>query len=193
MELDRYLWTAALLLSLLWPSPGWTLLTDSGQKNCYDTAGETIGCPGAGQELSGQDGAYHLLPPVFADNGDSTVEDRHSHLIWMKSDDTVQRTWQEAADYCESLEIGSYVNWRLPTFPELLSLVDYGTTRPAIHRPFLCQDNGGYWTATEKAADTTMAGAVHCDAGADYWLVKTARLYVRCVHDGAEKQGGGGR
>ena len=159
-------------------------LTDSGQDACFDADGMVIACPEAGQNLAGQDGAYHLLPPAFADNGDGTVQDQRHQLIWMKEDDGILRTWQEASDYCDALATGSRVNWRLPTFPELLSLVDYGTTSPAIHSPFQCQDTGGYWTATVKSGDTAKAGAVDCDSGADYWLNRDARLYVRCVHDG---------
>ncbi len=39
-------------------------------------------CPRTGQPLYGQDAQYTLNPPHYADNGDGTVSDRVSGLMW---------------------------------------------------------------------------------------------------------------
>ncbi len=55
------------------------------------------------------------------------VTTSHNHLMWQDNSDVLHSTytWNAAIDYCESLSLGSYTDWRLPTQKELLSLVNY--------------------------------------------------------------------
>ncbi|MGC9366820.1 MAG: DUF1566 domain-containing protein [bacterium] len=98
----------------------------------------------------------------FQDNGDGTVTDLATGLMWQKADDGVGRNWEQALVYAESLELGGYDDWRLPNAHELQSIVDYtrslqATGSPAIDTVFICTeiiDEGGgtnygfYWTGT---------------------------------------------
>jgi len=68
----------------------------------------------------------------FKDNGDGTVTDIRTGLIWTKNanlpGDTM--TFHQAFDYIEGMNKGKYPNfgytdWRLPTLRELRSLIDY--------------------------------------------------------------------
>ena len=61
----------------------------------------------------------------FIDNGDSTVSDLATGLMWQKADDGIARDWQESLEYAEDLNLGSYDDWRLPNAKELQSIVDY--------------------------------------------------------------------
>jgi len=61
----------------------------------------------------------------FVDNGDGTVSDFATGLMWQKADDGTGRDWQEALSYAENLELAKYSDWRLPNAKELQSIVDY--------------------------------------------------------------------
>jgi len=77
----------------------------------------------------------------FVDNGDDTVSDLATGLMWQKADDGTGRDWQEALSYAENLELASHSDWRLPNAKELQSIVDYTrspqtTSSPAIDPVF---------------------------------------------------------
>ena len=99
----------------------------------------------------------------FIDNGDGTVSDLATGLMWQKADDGVGRDWEEALKYAEDLELSTYSDWRLPNAKELQSIVDYSrspqtTNSPAIDPIFATTEindpdgNPGqypfFWTST---------------------------------------------
>lgn len=75
----------------------------------------------------------------FVDNGDGTVTDLVTGLMWQKADDGTGRDWEESLEYAENLELATYSNWRLPNVKELQSIVDYSrspqTTQPPAIDP----------------------------------------------------------
>ena len=77
----------------------------------------------------------------FVENGDSTVSDLATGLMWQQTDDGIARDWQEALFYAEVSELAGYDDWRLPNAKELQSIVDYTrspqtTNSPAIDPVF---------------------------------------------------------
>ena len=67
----------------------------------------------------------------FADNGDGTITDYSTGLMWQKSDDGVARNWEDALAYAESLNLAGHDDWRLPNAKELESLVNYNQSPDA--------------------------------------------------------------
>jgi hypothetical protein len=64
----------------------------------------------------------------FTDNGDSTITDHATKLMWMKNDSKAGMNWQSALAYAQaknSAHYKGYSDWRLPTAKELQSIVDY--------------------------------------------------------------------
>ena len=61
----------------------------------------------------------------FVDNGDGTITDDATGLMWAQSDDGVELDWQDALAYAEASELGGYTEWRLPNVKELQDIVDY--------------------------------------------------------------------
>lgn len=61
----------------------------------------------------------------FVDNGDGTITDFATGLMWQKSDSREGLIWRDALHYSESLQLGGYDDWRLPNAKELQSIVDY--------------------------------------------------------------------
>lgn len=108
----------------------------------------------------------------FKDNGDGTITDAATGLMWMQEDNGNGVLWQEALRYAEEKEFAGYSDWRLPDAKELQSIVDYdrspGTTGTAAIDPvFECtgisneagdSDFPFYWTATTHANWSTMNG-----------------------------------
>jgi hypothetical protein len=64
----------------------------------------------------------------YTDNGDSTITDHATKLMWMKNDSKTGMNWQSALAYAQaknSAHYKGYSDWRLPTAKELQSIVDY--------------------------------------------------------------------
>lgn len=61
----------------------------------------------------------------FQDNGDGTITDWATGLIWTKDDSKKAMNWQEALRWAEELKVGLYSDWRLPSIKELQTIVDY--------------------------------------------------------------------
>lgn len=185
-SMRRVLLLGVVLLAapvMVWAAD-WEPLPDTGQTKCYDTIGNEMTCPeAAGQYLYGQDAQYQGAPPVYQDNGNETVTDLKSGLIWMKSDDGTPRTWQGAIDYCEGLDFAGQTDWRLPARFELDSIVDYGRFYPAIN-PVFCSRSSFYWSAAPYADDPVYAWGIYFNDGGDHWLDKINKYYVRCVRAG---------
>jgi hypothetical protein len=74
----------------------------------------------------------------FHDNGDGTVTDRATGLMWSKTDSRKGMNWQAALTWIEAKNAEKhlgYSDWRLPNAKELQSIVDY-TRAPAVtHSP----------------------------------------------------------
>lgn len=58
----------------------------------------------------------------FTDNGDGTVNDLSSGLIWQQADSIYALNWGGALSYCENLTLGGVDDWRLPDIKELFSI-----------------------------------------------------------------------
>ncbi len=61
----------------------------------------------------------------FVDNGNGTIMDSATGLMWQQSDSKKGMKWQEALKFAESLELAGHDDWRLPNAKELQSIVDY--------------------------------------------------------------------
>ncbi len=90
----------------------------------------------------------------YTDNGDGTITDNASGLMWMQDDLAVAVDWAEALALGESYEFAGYDDWRLPDVKELQSIVDYGGAYPAINQDYFhwtdleMNENYYYWTST---------------------------------------------
>lgn len=95
----------------------------------------------------------------FIDNGDGTITDTKSGLIWVKNPHTdlpdkfkERMIWKDAIQACKDLNFAGKKDWRLPTVEELRELVDYTRGKgdePAIDTKFFPDTKTNwYWTAT---------------------------------------------
>jgi hypothetical protein len=159
---------------------GESLLPSTGQTKCYDSAplsGDEIDC--ASTDFPGQDGSYQSGCPNegrFVDNGDGTVTDTCTGLMWQKDtadvngdgqvldDGSDHANWCDALAYCENLSFAGHVDWRLPNVRELQSIVDYGRFNPSIG-PVFGAFSFSYWSSTSFASFPRAAWLVSFDGG----------------------------
>ncbi len=94
----------------------------------------------------------------FEDNGDGTVTDHATGLMWAKADSSKPMDWPAALAWCENLDLAGHDDWRLPNAKELQSIVDYSRAPdaklasrrgPAIDPVFTVHDDESWaWTST---------------------------------------------
>jgi len=118
----------------------------------------------------------------FNDNGDDTITDRATGLMWSKADSGKGLNWEAALAWVQARNAGNYLghnDWRLPNAKELQSIVDYTrspdtTGSPAIHPLFHCSqitnENGQadypfYWSSTTHASLMAGGNAVYIAFG----------------------------
>jgi Protein of unknown function (DUF1566) len=183
-------------------------LPGTGQSKCYQAVSPYAEIPCAG---TGQDGAYSINPLSYTDNGNGTVTDNNTGLIWQKcsvgqnNDATCSGTatyfnWYKAsgtydASYnspsqsvCGDIRVSGYSDWRLPTKKELRSIVDYSIpypTRPTIVGAYFPNTvSSVYWSSTTVAAGPVVAWGVDFGDGLVSYYNKGDDFYVRCVRGG---------
>jgi hypothetical protein len=118
----------------------------------------------------------------FHDNGDGTITDRATGLMWSKADSGKGMNWEAALAWVQASNAEKYLghnDWRLPHAKELQSIVDYSrspdtTASPAIHPLFNCTqitneigqaDYPYYWTGTTHATALAGGAAVYVAFG----------------------------
>ncbi len=133
--------------------------------------GQTVANSTAGRD----DGALEVgtphASPRFSDNGDGTVTDNSTGLIWLADTNTGSKTWENALTYCNALANGtagltdgsSAGDWRLPNANELRSICHYEYNNPAISN----DAGSGQWTS---GAGSTFTGV---QTGGKYWSSTT--------------------
>jgi uncharacterized protein DUF1566 len=115
---------------------------------------------------------------VLSNWNSEAVLDRETGLVWEKLpgdtsgngivDNNDDKIWSEARHHCANKAVGGRQGWRLPSVPELASLLDpnipSGNRLPPGH-PFTKDDiqSAGYWSATASAGGTTNVWFVDFD------------------------------
>ncbi|NEX15358.1 MAG: hypothetical protein C1943_01660 [Halochromatium sp.] len=121
------------------------------------------------------------------DNGDGTVIDAATGLMWAKcsagqsgancSGRAYRMTWHGAFDHAEHATLAGYSDWRLPNRKELRSFYSYA-------------ERCGYWSSSPYAGDSNMAWFFGCNYDRedgqyvfDGYDSKTQAAEVRLVRD----------
>lgn len=173
-------------------------LVMTGQTTCYDTWGVEIDCPSVEEAFFGQDAQFSSRPFDFTDNGNGTVTDNVTQLIWQQVPSDRPYNWEDAQEYCENLSFAESIDWRTPSLKELFSISDFSTGSPYIDEVyFVLADtaefkNQQYWSSDYYEVETSQdpsssAFAVNHGTGhINYNLYgypgsAMTTKYVRCV------------
>lgn len=120
----------------------------------------------------------------------NAVTDTETGLTWQDDGNvTMKHIWTAAINYCESLELNGFQDWRLPNINELLSIVDRTKSEPAISTVFV---NVGYELSDATFSSTTEhsgafdgARSVRFVDGGSGPYPKNSSRFVRCVRGNA--------
>jgi hypothetical protein len=124
--------------------------------------------------------------PSFTDNGDGTITDLDTGLIWQQAEVLSPMSWDAALRYADTLALAGYSDWRLPNVKELQSLGDERLTLPSIDRKYFPDASASrYWTSTTLAKQSPRAWYLDFQFGIASYDDKTATLLVRCVRAGS--------
>lgn len=99
------------------------------------------------------------------------------------------KTWKNALAVCETSDWGGHDDWRLPSRPEMLSIVDFGSLSPALNQSVFpgvsLEDVKPYfWTSTVQAGSPfNYAFQVSLNAGWTGREILTDARSVYCVRD----------
>lgn len=185
-------------------------VTSTRQTTCWDPQDTTtpvsvIDCPGTGQDGEFQAG----IPPLFEDNGNGTVTDKRTTLMWEKlSNDTSIHDYNDQAflwagafqkiKELNDMAFAGYTNWRVPQIRELESLTDFGAN-PAVPVEFsnacapgctilTCSctiTTGDYWSSTTNQQNPANAWTFDAKTGEVSPNGAKGQLkYVRAVRGG---------
>ncbi|MBI5589466.1 MAG: DUF1566 domain-containing protein [Deltaproteobacteria bacterium] len=137
-----------------------------------------------------------LSKSAYVNNGNGTVTDTSTGLMWQQNTPESSMTWEQALSNCESLALGGYTDWRLPNQKELRSLVDYSTSNPAINITYFPNTvSSYYWSSTPSSSGVS---SVQSDeylydfsyvvdfqhVSSNYVQNKNNKYYVRAVRGG---------
>jgi hypothetical protein len=181
----------------------------TGQTQCWDASGAVIPCAGTGQDGQYQAGIDPAVSAIFGtayntpawtgvrftDNGDGTVTDNLTALIWLKNANCFgARNWATALSDANVLASGSCGlsdgssagGWRLPNANELHSLIDLTQSNPALPagHPFTGVQANLYWTSTTVDYAPTGVVVVAMSNGDPIGAIKTGFLFVWPVRGG---------
>ena len=121
-------------------------LVETGQGNCYDAMAPKLLAPPKAKPFYGQDAQFTGNVFSYTDNGDGTVTDNVTGLLWQQTPDQRHYSWTEAHDYCDALGLGSQSDWRMPSLKELFSISDFSEGWPYLdHDLFRSDDNRQYF------------------------------------------------
>lgn len=152
-------------------------------------------------EAAGYEGTTYYVMAVrgpeldfgrFVDNGDGTVTDTTTGLMWQQTPNSGEITWDTALLFCEEELNGyaGYTDWRMPNRHELHTIIDYARENPAINTTFFDHPSySDYWTSTTDPGDPGNAYAVSFFSGFGYYKNK-ADYYtiVRAVRGGGKRK-----
>ena len=127
-----------------------------------------------------------LLPQHYTDNGNGTITDNLTLLVWQKllAPDTL--IWDQALTYADTLTLAGYNDWRLPNIKELQSIADLAASNPAMN-PIFTVGSGVkyYWSSTTQFNNGANAWYLNSLNGITTYIPKTRNLYTLCVRGNA--------
>lgn len=150
---------------------------DTGQKNSYTST-------------FGEDNDYTINWPYFIKHNDGTCTDTVTGLMWQILDGG-EMTIENARTYCDTLQLGNYSDWRLPTPLEAYSILNHQNNNPALDINIFTKTAAEYWwTSVSQTNDITKIWCINAGGGIGNHPKSetisaggTKKFHVRAVRD----------
>ena len=124
---------------------------------------------------------------LSAFNNDAVL-DKETGLVWEKTPQAAAVSSSNSRMTCVNKAVGGRKGWRLPSLPELASLVDPSVASPgptlAQGHPFQAVQSASYWSSSPHADNATLTWGVGFNNGAVLGLSKAFDQRVWCVRGG---------
>ncbi len=160
---NRYVLAILLTVSIAWSQQRASLSAAASQvvmKKLPDT-GQTTSYT----STFGEDADYSINIPSFTANGDGTVIDNTTGLMWQQTDGG-EMSIEKATVYCDTLTLAGYTDWRLPTGLESFSILNHDKLNPAMDVTYFPKTTAEYWwTGERRADDATKVWATNAGGG----------------------------
>ena len=141
-------------------APVTTVYNNNGSRlNAYPPAANSIlKLPDTAQTADttstfGEDADYNINGQSFTDNGNGTITDNLTGLMWQKIDNG-ESTWETAVANSGSITTAGYTDWRLPTPAELMSIFSYNSN-PALNSIYFPVSAAEYWWSSDVYGAST--------------------------------------
>jgi hypothetical protein len=161
-----------------------------------------LACQGAGAEQACNSSEASLPSARFKDNGDGTVTDAESKLMWMRCSSGQQwlgnrcignaaaYDWAGAGQLADKLnrEGSAFFNdWRVPSLRELATITDRGCRNPRTNLAvFPGTPSATFWSSTARPGEAVAERVLALGFGDEGVLLarKDERFHVRLVRTG---------
>ncbi|MFZ4798895.1 MAG: DUF1566 domain-containing protein [Bacteroidia bacterium] len=124
----------------------------------------------------------------FTDNGNGTITDNLTNLVWQKEPNTNAISWENALVYANNLILENDSDWRMPNIKELQSLNDEGFFNPSVNTNIF--NNMGvkkYWSSTTQQNQVANAWYWNTQFGITSYDLKINSNYLICVRTNTSK------
>ncbi|NBX27428.1 MAG: DUF1566 domain-containing protein, partial [Chitinophagia bacterium] len=119
---------------------------------------------------------------AFTDNGNQTITDNLTQLVWQKNPRIDSMTWEDALQYADTFQLAGYADWRLPNIKELQSINDEKRGSPSINKTYFpTAITGKYFSSTTLPNQTAKAWYLNTQFGITTYQDKTVKLNVILV------------
>lgn len=92
----------------------------------------------------GEDHDFTINSPFFILNEKGIIWDTMTYLMWQQSDGG-EMTIENALKYADTLTLGGYTDWRLPSAIEAYSVLNHQNSNPALDITYFTKNDAAYW------------------------------------------------
>lgn len=150
--------------------------------------------PDTGQNTSytntfGEDNDYSINPQKFGlKNG--IVVDSVTTLMWQQTDGG-EMLFDNAKNYCDTLTMGGFTDWRLPHPDEAYTILNHQNPNPALDSKYFTKTGAEYWyTSAVQVNDATKVWVTNGGGGIGNHLKSetisaggTKKMHARCTRE----------
>jgi plasmid rolling circle replication initiator protein Rep len=112
-------------------------------------------------------------------------------LMWQDNKDTLLKQFNilEFKIYCRNLTLANRKDWRVPTYDELLKLIDYKKHNSATKEKIEYSIPNKYWSGSKSLSQKDSYWYVDFKDGTTNFTDDSQRYNIRCVRDISKKAG----
>lgn len=93
------------------------------------------------------------MPPATGQDSEKTWTDSETGLTWTVKDNGEDVSWNQARNYCGSLDLDGQADWRLPTIDELKTIFDKKQSKTYKAKGPIELEMPGIWSSSTNNSE----------------------------------------